>query len=158
MLIERILSGDQSGVDRAACDVATVLSVPWGGYSQGDIVSQPDLKSLVGDLREVRLERPSQVMEWNVRDSDAVLILIDNLGIGCSIGTVFVQQYAAHYCRPTLIIDVGDYMAIERATAWLLSFRASLTLNVAGPRVGESPGIYEAAFYFLEELLERSRH
>ncbi|MFT5509964.1 MAG: hypothetical protein ACI89J_003055 [Hyphomicrobiaceae bacterium] len=120
MLIERILSGDQSGVDRAARDVAAVLSIPWGGYSQGDIISQPDIKSSVFDFLEYRLERPRQVMEWNVRDSDAVLILIEKWGIGCSTRAVFAQQYAAHYCRPTLIINVGDYMAIERATAWLL--------------------------------------
>lgn len=157
MLIEKILSGDQSGVDRAARDVAKVLSIPWGGYSKGDIIVQPDIKRSAVDFLEHRLVRRRQVMEWNVRDSDAVLILIEKWGIGCSTRAVFAQQYAAHYCRPTLIITVGDYMAIERATAWLLGFRASLTLNVAGPRVSESPGIYEAAFYFLEELLERSR-
>jgi len=38
MLIEKILSGDQSGVDWAARDVAKVLSIPWGGYSQADII------------------------------------------------------------------------------------------------------------------------
>ena len=157
MLIEQIVSGDQSGVDRAARDVATVLSIPWGGYSQGDIISQPHIKRAAVKFLELRLERRGQVMEWNVRDSDAVLILIAKWGIGRSTRAIYAQQYAAHYCRPTLIINVGDYMAIERATAWLLSFRASLTLNVAGPSVSESPGIYEAAFYFLEELLERSR-
>lgn len=157
MLIEKILSDNQSGVDRAARDVATALSIPWIGYAQGDIISQPVIKSSFVEFVEHRLDNSRQVMEWHIRDSDAALILIEKWTIGSSARAIFAQHCAVHYCRPTLIINLGDYIAIERATAWLLGFRAPPTLNVVGPSVSESPGIYDAAAYFLEELLERSR-
>jgi hypothetical protein len=71
-------------VDRAARDVSKVLSIPCGGYSQGDIIVEPDIKRSAADFFEHRLVRPRQVIEWNVRDSDAILILIAKWDIGRS--------------------------------------------------------------------------
>ena len=53
-----------------------------------------------------------------------------------------------------MIANIGDYASLERVGAWLYAFRAETTLNVAGPRESEAPGIYASATYFLQELLE----
>ena len=94
-----------------------------------------------------------QAVEQRVRASDATLVLYDKSGIGCSPGSIAAQQFAAHHCRPALIVDIGDYISLERTVAWLASFPANLVLHVGGPDTREAPGIYEPAYYFLEDLL-----
>ena len=96
-----------------------------------------------------------QAVEQRMLSSDATLVLYDNTGIGCSPGSIAAQQLAAHHCRPALVVDIGDYMSLERAAVWLASFPANLVLHVGGPDTREAPGIYEPAYYFLEDLLTR---
>lgn len=151
MPVGKIISGEGTGVQRAALDVAVGFLIPVGGTWRHEDVS-------VDAGRAPAIEKPTerQLIKRNILDSDATLILFDKAGIASSAGAIFVQQCTADHCRPTLIVDIGDYMALERAVTWLASFPASLRLYIAGPNSNEAPAIYEAAFYFLEELLDRS--
>ena len=159
MPVSKIISGGQTGVDRAALDAAIALSMAYGGWCPRgglaeDMPRAPGLLAEYALLVETPDRAPSQRTDWNVRDSDAVLILIDARGIGCSPGTVYTQKKAQAYCKPALIANIGDYASLERVGAWICAFRADMTLNVAGPRESEAPGIYASATYFLQELLE----
>ena len=158
MPISRIVTGGQTGVDRAALDVAMARSIPYGGWCPAggwaeDLPEPPGLRARYRELVETPERRPAQRTEWNVRDSDATLILLAAPGIGCSSGTVFTQEQARHYCKPALILHLGRYESLDDAADWLDNFEADLALNVAGPRETESPGIYEAARLFLHELI-----
>ena len=161
MPVTRIVSGGQTGVDRAALDTAIIHRIanggwcPKGGWAE-DLVEPPGLLARYPGLTETPQRRPEQRTAWNVRDSDATLILLASPGIACSPGTIFTQEQARHYCKPTLILSLGRYESIDEAQSWLGDFQADLSLNIAGPRESQSPGIYAAACSFLDELITAS--
>ncbi len=150
MPVTEIIAGEGAGVQRAALDVAIGLCIPTRSFCMEATASSKPLAT-VGKLSN------RQIIERNVLGSDATLVLFDKLGISCSTRAMVTQQFAADHCRPTLVVNIGDYMDLHRAQMWLESFPASLVLNIAGPDSSEAPGIYEASYYFLEELLDSSK-
>jgi hypothetical protein len=159
--VKRIVSGGQTGVDRAALDTALARGVPYGGWCPKDgwaedLVESPGLLAHYPNLTPTPERRPEQRTAWNVRDSDVTLILLANSGIACSPGTIYTQEQARHYCKPTLILTLGSYRSLNQALAWFGDFQADLSLNIAGPRESQSPGIYEATRLFLDELMTSS--
>ena len=150
MSVVKIVASESTGVQRAARDVAIGLGI---------LVDElcPEEAGPVGCGRLSDTHGPSERerIRGNLIASDATLILYDKAGIACSPGTMFAQQCAVEQCHPALVVHIGDYLSLERATGWLASLPAVLTLNIAGPRSDEAPGIYEASYYFLEELLGR---
>src|SRR5262247_3340324 len=88
----KIISGGQTGVDRAALDVAIECGMPWGGWCPKggwaeDFPNPPGLLAKYPHLRETPLAHPLQRTEWNIRDSDATLIITDSEGMAVSVGT-----------------------------------------------------------------------
>ena len=87
----KIISGGQSGVDRAALDVAIERGMDWGGWCPRggwaeDFLEPPGLLTKYPHLKETPDSHPLQRTEWNVRDSDATLIITDGAGLSVSIG------------------------------------------------------------------------
>src|SRR6187200_103359 len=73
-----IISGGQSGVDRAALDVAIERGMAWGGWCPKggwaeDFPNPPGLLPHYPQLKETPLPHPLQRTEWNVRDGDRPL-------------------------------------------------------------------------------------
>jgi hypothetical protein len=85
-----ILSGGQTGVDRAALDAAIERGIacggwcPKGGWAE-DMPRPPGVLALYPMLQETPLGDHVQRTEWNVRDSDALMVLLDDHGL-CSSG------------------------------------------------------------------------
>ncbi|MGI9525468.1 MAG: putative molybdenum carrier protein [Hyphomicrobiaceae bacterium] len=159
MNVTKIVSGGQTGVDRAALDAAVEMSLEYGGWCPlggwaEDLPNPPGLLAHYPRLRETRDSRPALRTRWNIRDSDATMILFASQGIGCSAGTVFTQEQAQHYCKPAIALEVGDYSSLDLARVWLATLIPNTVLNVAGPRESEAPGIYEASRYFIKDLLK----
>lgn len=158
MRISKVISSGETGVGRAAIDTAVVLDVPYGGWCPhggraSDMMEPPGLLTCYPALRETPERSPQQRTAWNVRDSDATLILYGRNGIGCSATAVRTQEHAQNYCRPAIVLNVGDYSSIDHAQDWVLSLPTRISLNIAGPSEREEPGIYSASRYFIEELL-----
>ena len=158
MRITKRISGGETGVGRAAIDAAIDLDVPYGGWcphggKAADMKDPPGLLSNYPALQETPECSPQQRTAWNVRDSDATLVLYGQSGLGCSATAVRTQEHAQNYCRPTIVLDVGDYSSIDHAQDWVLSLPTRISLNIAGPSEREEPGIYSASRYFIEELL-----
>ena len=160
----KIINGGQTGVDRAALDVAIERGMSWGGWCpQGgwaeDFPDPPGLLNTYPKLRETPLSQPEQRTEWNVRDSDAILIVTDRQGLSASKGTTRAQELADHYGKPLLVIDVGQPDAAAQVAQWLRAqrsrFGADMTLGVGGPRESEAPGIYESARLLMTSVLDR---
>jgi len=158
----KVISGGQTGVDRAALDVAIELGMDWGGWCPKggwaeDHPTPPGLLATYPHLRETPDPHPLQRTEWNVRDSDAALIIVDGQGMQTSIGTQRANEWARQHGKPELIIDVTDPKATERATAWLEAqrkrFSPHMTLSIGGPRESEAPGIYKQTRALLVKLL-----
>lgn len=160
-----IVSGGQTGVDRAALDAAIVLGLPYGGWCpQGgwaeDLPTPPGLLAKYPLLCETPSRDPAQRTEWNVRDSGASLILVDEGGVAVSGGTALAEKLATKYGKPLLVADAGTPDAAARMRAWLDALLAThadeppFRLAVGGPRESEAPGIYGRARAVLESFVK----
>lgn len=159
----KLMSGGQSGVDRAVLDVAVERGIDYGGWCPKggwaeDFPDPPGLLARYPRLRETPLSDPAQRTEWNVRDADACMILLDAGGLAVSPGTALAQEQAHRYRKPLLLVDLGAADALNRATLWLRVQKArhggGLTLAIGGPRQSEAPGICARAAAFLRALLD----
>lgn len=169
-----IRSGGQTGVDRAALDVALRMGLayvgwcPRGGWAE-DQPTAPGLLAIYPRLTETPSAVPEQRTAWNVRDSHATLIVVrsddgvrdDNVpdSLARSPGTQLTRQLAELvFLRPCLLVDLSHSDSLALARRWLEQTYAcigcdELILNVAGPRESQAPGIYTEAYRFLSELL-----
>jgi len=159
----QLISGGQTGVDRAVLDVALERGLPYGGWCPKggwaeDLPDPPGLLVKYPLLRETPLADPAQRTEWNVRDADACLIVVDAGGLDVSTGTAMAQDLAHRYRKPLLVANLGEAETLERAVLWLrvqqAKHGAGVKLAVGGPRESEAPGIYAAAKVFIRSLTE----
>ncbi len=151
MTVRRIVSGGQTGVDRAALDVARALGIACGGWCPRGRRAEDGRIPDRYPLRETESRDYATRTRLNVRDSDATLVLTRGAPTGGTRLTVDVAVFAG---RPVLVIDLdGDREAgLDAARRWLAETPVR-TLNVAGPRESTAPGIYAEAADFLRRLL-----
>lgn len=145
----RIVSGGQTGVDRAALDVALELGIACGGWCPAGRAAEDGPIDARYPLRETPSPDPAERTEWNVRDSDATLILAS---AAASPGTELAVASARRQRRPLYTFHAGSPEDVGAFRRWLQVYRVG-TLNVAGPRESESPGIYAEARRILTALL-----
>ncbi len=148
----RIVSGGQTGVDRAALDVALELGIPHGGWcprgrlaEDGPIPARYELTETASADYAVRTER-------NVAESDATLILHRGEIRG---GTLLTRQLAERHRKPCLVVDLDNPPEVPAVRRWLAASRPA-ALNVAGPRESQNPGIAALTAEFLRRLLAHS--
>ena len=158
----KLLSGGQSGVDRAALDVAIARGIdygglcPHGGWAE-DFPEPPGLLAKYKRLKATPLADPAQRTEWNVRDADACLIIVEAAGVEVSAGTALARELAHCYRKPLLVADLGNPEMLKHAALWLRVQEGrhgrDLKLAIGGPRESEAPGIYARATAFIAALL-----
>lgn len=158
----RIVSGGQTGVDRAALELAVDRGVPYGGWCPAggwaeDHEAPPGIRTLFPDLQETPSADPAQRTEWNVRDSDATLIVVDSASDD-SPGTDLAAKVAGALGRPLLVVDLADARRRDQVAGFLDGLSsgrgADVVLNIAGPRESERPGIHDATRAFLAEVAD----
>lgn len=151
MSIERIISGGQTGVDRAALDVALELGVSCGGWCpQGRRAEDGPIADRY-PLQETPSGKYAQRTRWNVRDSDGTLIITAGELSG---GTALTQQYAERLKRPCHVVDLSASRAVVPVARWVRRHKLRV-LNVAGPRESTQPGIHARSGKYLRRLLPR---
>lgn len=161
----KLITGGQTGVDRAALDLALARGIPYGGWCPRggwaeDMPTPPGLLKRYPELFETVSRDPAERTEWNVRDSDAVLILIGTGGLGVSNGTAFTESLAGRYGRPLMLLNMEEQAGMVRAGEWLSELMTArridqhFQLGIGGPRESEVPGIYDKARTALEALLQ----
>jgi hypothetical protein len=126
----KLLSGGQSGVDRAVLDVALARGLEYGGWCPKggwaeDFPQPPGVLTQYPNLREAPLADPAQRTTWNVRDADACLIIVDAGGRVISRGAALARDEAARCGKPHFVAELGTADVGERAAAWLRNARAS---------------------------------
>ena len=152
-LIDKLVSGGQTGVDRAALDAALRLSIPIGGWCPRGRLAEDGPIPQHYPLCETTTEDVAVRTELNVIDSDGTLILTTGVPID---GTVLTKLSAKHHARPFLEISLDHPTAPAEVHAWLQRYRIRV-LNVAGPRESHQPGfVYKTAFEFLLLALSES--
>ena len=159
----KIISGGQTGVDRAALDEAIERGMDWGGWCPKggwaeDLPDPPGVLPKYPKLKETPLPNPVQRTEWNVRDSDAALIITEARGLSASIGTRRAHEWAHKHGKPELVVDATDARAAAHAASWLKAqrkrFGPHMTLSIGGPRESETPGIYGQARVLIAAVLD----
>jgi len=152
----RIVSGGQTGVDRAALDAALALDIPCGGWCPAGRRAEDGRIDARYPLTETASAAYSERTLANVRDSDATLILGCDQSGTTSSGTALTAKAAADLGRPlfvaTVFTGVGGDACHSEICAWIVAHRISV-LNIAGPRESECPGIYDAAYALILNLL-----
>jgi len=151
-VIERLVSGGQTGVDRATLDVARELGLDCGGWCPRGRRAEDGPIDERYPLRETPSARYSQRTDWNVRDSDATLILARGTLRG---GTALTARLARRREKPVLVVDPAAAArphTVSQTLSWL-ERHAVRTLNVAGPRGTDDPAIGRDAADFLRALL-----
>ena len=159
----QLISGGQTGVDRAAIDVAIDRGLAYGGWCpQGgwaeDLPEPPGLLAKYPRLKETPLTDPAQRTEWNVRDADACVIVVEVDGMAVSKGTELARKLSHRYRKPLLIVDLLTPQSIDAAPLWLRFQQRrvgnGVALAIGGPRQSEAPGIYGRAKPFIQSLLD----
>ena len=159
MVVSEIVSGGQTGVDRAALDVALALGLACGGWCPKGRRAEDGPIPARYPLRETAGAGYGERTRLNVRDSDATLVLARGAPAG---GARLTVELAGDLGRPCLVVNMtpdSDAEILESGAAavraWLAENRVRV-LNVAGPRESEAPGIGAEAAAFLADILRHS--
>lgn len=148
-LVTKVVSGGQSGVDRAALDAALALGIPCGGWCPRGRYAEDGRIADRYPLTETPSGDTAQRTEWNVRDSNGTLVLTMGEPSG---GTALTIRFARGTGRPLLIVDLAETIDPGQARSWIRENRIGV-LNVAGPRESKCPGIHGKAAAFLRTVL-----
>lgn len=149
------MSGAQTGVDRAALDVALALGLPIAGWvPRGRKAEDGVVPRQYDALRECHSGNYAVRTRLNVRDADATLIFTSGAPHG---GTRLTMRIAAAMSKPLLIIDAlyhDEAESARRVASWLDSLPIA-RLNIAGPRASQLPTLYDYTRAVLERALTR---
>lgn len=151
--IKQIISGAQTGADRAALDAAIRLGIPHGGWCPKGRLAEDGTIDSRYNVREISTPSYTARTEQNVMDSDGTLIFSFGPLTGGSAETL---DLARKHSRPFLHIDlslVEQQEAVRQIVQWIQEHRIAV-LNVAGPRASKSPNIYESVKQVLTLLLK----
>jgi hypothetical protein len=152
-MIERIISGGQTGADQAALDVAIELGIPHGGWvpkgrktERGPLTAKYQLKEMPTASYPARTEQ-------NVKDSDGTLIISHGELSG---GSDFTRNRAEKHEKPWIHVDahkVSVEAAVQIVRAWISGNRIKI-LNVAGSRASKDREIYSTTTRTLKAVLQ----
>ena len=151
-MIQKIISGGQTGADRAALDFAIKHGIPYGGWVPKGRKTEDGTLSGKYHLQEMATGQYSKRTEKNVLDSDGTLILSHGLLTG---GSALTTGFAMKYGKSWIHIDleVTSYPEAARMIREWVGRNGIKVMNVAGARASKDPKIYQAVI----ELLEATR-
>lgn len=155
MKLQRIISGGQTGADRAALDAAIALGIAYGGWCPKggraeDYPTPPGLLLHYPFLKEAVSPVPATRTTLNVKDATATLILSSG-DMASSPGTELTLRTAEELGRPVFIVRPRD--SAKAARDFIKTHAAGGILNVAGPRESEVKGTYGWALQVMNALL-----
>lgn len=152
LTLGKIISGGQTGVDRAALDVAIELQIPCGGWCPRGRLAEDGTVPDRYPLKETNSAEYAERTERNIIDSDGTLIIGMRPLTG---GTALTVELAHRWDKPCFIVDLDDIPDLDKVITWLECQHIE-TLNIAGPRESKHPGAYEGARRFLRKLLRNT--
>jgi hypothetical protein len=141
-MLEKIISGGQTGADRAALDAAIEIGIPHGGWVPKGRLAEDGVVPSSYHLGETPTDSYTARTEKNVEDSDGTLVLSHGPLSG---GSALTLELAEKHVRPCLHIDLNRIPAFKAAAmiaAWITLHHIK-TLNVAGPRASNDLNIYQ---------------
>jgi hypothetical protein len=150
-MVQRIISGGQTGVDRAALDIALALGIPCGGWCPRGRLAEDGPIPEHYPLTETPTAKYPERTERNVCDADGTLILTSGAP---GRGTALTERLVQRHHKPLYVVDLERRAEDEprRVRTWLVQ-QGIAVLNVAGPRESNHAGIHAEATAFLRAVL-----
>ena len=146
----KIISGGQTGADRAALDWAIRNGVAHGGWCPKGRKAEDGPIDSSYQLKETPRADYLQRTEWNVRDSDGTVIF--TMAEVLSGGSKATAKFTAKHRKPCLHLSaVMKQIAAEQLRSFLQKNRVQV-LNVAGTRGSKEPAIEEFVMEILDQL------
>ncbi len=160
MLIGKIVSGGQTGVQRGALAAAMELGFPYGGMvPKGRLAEDGRVPERFDRMSVAPRKDYLYSAEWNVTRSDATLVIsrepVDmryRIDIGSSV-TQWTVKFCIDHGKPHVLITRGNVPAVLE---WLQGMgKDGIVLNVSGPAESVSPGIEKTSSEFISKLIRR---
>lgn len=160
-MIEKIVSGGQTGVDQAALVMASEAGLAIGGWCPkgGLDANGVCVLDTYPTLKQASTPDPNERTMLNVDDSDGTLIIVPRYPLPYSIidGTKLTIDYAVQQKKPHLIVSLSDKVdAIDTILYWIDQNNIRV-LNVGGPRESSSPGIHQETCDLFQNLFAALR-
>jgi len=152
MIITKIISGGQTGVDSGALDAALSLSIPVSGYCPKGRLCETGIIPERFPLIEMPVKTYKSRTEKNVIESDGTLILYENSNL--KGGTLLTYLFAEQQKKPCLILRFKNIDNQKKFNNWLKKHKIKV-LNIAGPRESKYPGIYKKTLKLTTALLKK---
>ncbi len=151
-MIQKIISGAQTGADRAGIDAAIESGIDYGGWlphgrkAEDGIVPREYTK-----LQEINGGDYPARTKQNVIDSDGTVIF----GYGrLTTGSALTRKLAKQYNKPYLHIDLDIIKEpVPVIKDWIVDQDIKI-LNVAGRKASKAPGIYDKVKNIIRQVLE----
>ena len=151
-MIQKIISGGQTGADIAGVDAAIACNVPYGGWlSKGRKTENGPIPESYTDFQVMAQGGYPKRTEQNVIDSDGTVIFTYGM---LSDGSLMTKKFAAKHKRPWLHVDldaVNDPVA--KIKDWIIEWDIKV-LNVAGKRASKAPTIFDQVKDIIKRVLE----
>ncbi len=151
MPLERVISGGQTGADRAALITAKIYGIPTGGWMPRGFLAldgqHPEFAERYG-IRENDSDSYAPRTALNVQNADATLRFATNWH---SPGEALTLELCKRHNKPCFDVTVGNDVGPVEVAEWLISSGIRV-LNVAGNSEQTSPGMEEFVADFLGEV------
>ena len=149
--IEKLISGGQTGADRAALDWAIAHKIPHGGWCPKGRLSEDGPIEAKYLLTETPSEAYAERTEWNARDSDGTVTFTTSPSLTGGLLTTF--QMASKHGKPFLQLRKDEIRDHAQALRNWIREKKIHVLNVAGPRLSEEPAITDFVVRVLDDAL-----
>ena len=150
-MIKRIISGGQTGADRAALDFAIKMDLPHGGWIPKGRMAEDGPIPARYNLKEMPTKNFPQRTERNVKKADGTLIVSHGK---LTLGSDLTRKMALKHNKPCLHIDLNEtsiFEVTEQINQWVMENRIEV-LNIACSRASKDPKIYRAVYELLETI------
>jgi len=150
--IEKIVSGGQTGADRAALDFAIEHSIPHGGWCPRGRKAEDGPIDAKYQLQETPSSNYPERTEWNVRDSDGTVIFSVRKRLSGNL--VEIMEFAIKHRKPYLHLSAFfKDQTVSKLKTWMQQNNIHV-LNVAGPRASKEPMVAEFVITTLDAALK----
>ena len=155
-MLDRLISGGQTGADQAGWRAAVAFGIPVAGMMPRGFLTEdrprPEFAAQYG-AAEMPTDSAVARTERNVEDSDATLWFGDTTTSGARATVGACQRFG----KPCLPIDPAAPIEPSQVATWIVA-NGVRTLNVAGARESQGPGIGHRVEQFLGQVFQHLGH